>query len=202
MLKSLKYYFFKKRRKKFIDEMYNAVDPWSAVLVKDVISGFIITHTQGKYKSALDVGCGEGTLTRTLSDISESYTGIDISEEALARAREAHKDNPIVEFKNLDFDRAAEIPKKFDLLCFSFTLDYLGFQKYPEKFTENLFQLISHCAENHCDVFIFNPVYNDKNLEDLQKYFFIFKNFGFHPRRNEILELEGMKLACAWLVKR
>jgi len=202
MLKSLKYFFFKKRRKKFIDEMYNTVDPWSAVLVKDVISGFIITHTQGKYKSTLDVGCGEGTLTRTLSDISESYLGIDISDEALGRAREAHKENPIVQFQKLDFDHASGLKKKFDLICFSFALDYLGFQKYPEKFAENLYQLISQCCENHCDIFIFNPVYNDKNVEDLQKYLFIFKNFGFNPKRNELLAVEGMKLACVWLVKR
>ena len=182
--------------------MYNAVDPWSAVLVKDVISGFIISHTQGTYKSALDVGCGEGAITRAIAGISESYVGIDISEEALGRAREANKEVPNVEFRNLDFDKADQLNRKFDLICFSFILDYLGFQKYPEKFAENLYQLLDTLSEDHTDIFIFNPVYSDKNLEDLQKYLFIFKNFGFHVRRNELLQVEGMKLSCLILVKR
>jgi predicted TPR repeat methyltransferase len=202
MLKSLKYYLFKKRRNKFINEMYETVDPWSAVLVKDVISGFLIAHTQGKYKRALDIGCGEGVLTKSLSDISERYTGIDVSERALSRARESNKNIAVADFKRLDFDEMTKLDGKFDLLCFSFTLDYLGFQKHPQKFTENLYSFLSSHIESQCDLFIFNPVYSEKNLEDLQKYFFIFKNFGFHLKRNELLDVGEFKLACIQMVKR
>jgi ubiquinone/menaquinone biosynthesis C-methylase UbiE len=202
MLKSLKYYFFKKRRNKFIEDMYETVDPWSAVLVKDIISGFLIAHTQGKYKRALDIGCGEGVLTSTLRDISESYVGVDVSAKALERAKEANKSLSEVEFKQMDFDRLANLQGKFDLLCFSFSLDYLGFQKHPKKFAKSLYDFLSARTEAQCDVFIFNPVYAEKNLEDLQKYFFMFKNFGFHLKRNELLPADGFKLACIHLIKR
>jgi ubiquinone/menaquinone biosynthesis C-methylase UbiE len=201
MLQGLKYYFFKKRRNKFIEEMYKTVDPWSAVLVKDVISGFLITHASKKFKRALDVGCGEGVLTKSLREISESYIGVDVSETAIERARKNNRDITSVEFKKLDFDGLTGLSGKFDLLCFSYSLDYLGFQKHPKKFTENLYKFLASHAESHCDIFIFNPVYSEKYREDLQKYLFIFKNFGFHLKQNELLSASDHNLTCLHLTK-
>ena len=186
--------------------MYVNEDPWSAVLVFDLISGFIITHTQGQYKQVLDVGCGEGLLTSTLKKMSVNYTGIDVSQAALARAYEKNKDLKETEFKLLDFDEisshASETNKKFDLLCFNFTLDYLGFQKHPKKFTQNLYSVLSTSTAPHCDLLIFNPIYSEKNLEDLKKYVFLFKNFGFNLKKQELFKTSGFQLACLKLVKR
>jgi 2-polyprenyl-3-methyl-5-hydroxy-6-metoxy-1,4-benzoquinol methylase len=202
MLNSLKYLFFKKRRNKFINEMYKAVDPWSASLTFDLVSGFMITHTQGHYKSALDVGCGEGLLTATIRNISQKYTGIDVSEKALARAKEKNKNLTDINFVLLDFDQSNKLENKFDVLCFNFSLDYLGFQKHPKKFTESLYNLISTSSLPQCDIFIFNPVYGEKNIEDLKKYFFIFKNFGFNLKKQELFNANGFQLACIQLIRR
>lgn len=204
MFKSIKYFLFKRRRNKFIKEMYENEDPWSAALVFDLVSGFVITHTQGQYKQALDIGCGEGLLTPTLKNISEHYTGIDVSEAALARAREKNKDQINIDFRLLDFDEISVFGanKKFDLLCFNFSLDYLGFQKHPHKFTQNLYSLFSSSTTDHCDIFVFNPIYSEKNFEDLKKYVFLFKNFGFNLKKQELFNADGFQLACLQLVKR
>ena len=202
MFHRLKYFFFKKRRNKFISEMYLNEDPWSGALNLRAIAGFIDTHTQGKYQNTLDVGCGEGLLTPALVEISRSYLGIDISTQALSRAKEKNRNLSQASFKHLDFDDVRKLQQKFDLLCFSFSLDYLGFQKYPKQFTKNLYELISSSAAKHCDLFIFNPVYNEKNLEDIDKYLFILKNFGFHLKHQEFLAGDGFKTACVMLVKR
>ena len=182
--------------------MYENEDPWSASLNLKSIADFIDKHTQGKYQNTLDIGCGEGLLTPALVQISEKCTGIDVSMLALSRAREKNKEFSSAKFKKIDFDKVSELDEKFDLLCFNFSLDYLGFQKHPKQFAQSLFELVSTSTLKHCDLFIFNPLYAEKNKEELNKYLFILKNFGFHLKHQQIVPGDGFEIACAMLVKR
>ena len=76
------------------------------------------------YRSVLDVGCGAGhnmallTRGRTLERVS----GLDVSEEALARARERV---PGAEFHQSDIERAA-IDGTWDLVFSSLVLEHLA----------------------------------------------------------------------------
>jgi trans-aconitate methyltransferase len=76
-----------------------------------------------EYSSALDVGCGAGHNFAALTRGRESLRlgGVDISAEALARAREAW---PAAELHELDV-QAASAPGTWDLVLSSLVLEHL-----------------------------------------------------------------------------
>ena len=75
----------------------------------------------------LDVGTMEGdfidTLMKTLLDYN-SFTGIDIVEDELEKAREQHKDAP-VNFKVMNAETMTFQDNKFDTVCISYSIHHL-----------------------------------------------------------------------------
>jgi 2-polyprenyl-3-methyl-5-hydroxy-6-metoxy-1,4-benzoquinol methylase len=81
-----------------------------------------------RYARALEIGCGGGTFTRALSDLADEVLALDISENAIARARE-RSERPNVEYRAADvmtLDLASERPA--DLIVLAETIYYLGWQ--------------------------------------------------------------------------
>lgn len=77
-----------------------------------------LRHARGA-RSAVDVGCGEGLLTRRLADAGvASVVGVDADADEIARARAAAGDRPGLRYEVGD---ALEVPEgTFDLVtCFA-----------------------------------------------------------------------------------
>lgn len=76
------------------------------------------------YRSVLDVGCGAGHNMALLTGgrSLERVTGVDVSEQALARARARV---PTAEFRQLDIERAA-LDGTWDLVFSSLLLEHLA----------------------------------------------------------------------------
>jgi 2-polyprenyl-3-methyl-5-hydroxy-6-metoxy-1,4-benzoquinol methylase len=74
----------------------------------------------------LDIGCGEGVLYKYLKSAInlpvELYTGIDISETAIATALNHY---PNANFTHLDYDKN-KLSKKFNVVIFNETLYYFN----------------------------------------------------------------------------
>jgi predicted TPR repeat methyltransferase len=79
-----------------------------------------------RFKNVLELGCGEGNLANALSVFADRVTGYDISENALARARQRY---PHIEFRQgdlLDVVRRPEVVDGyFDLVVVAEVLYYL-----------------------------------------------------------------------------
>lgn len=79
--------------------------------------------------STLDIGCGTGRLTRSLGKICKHVTGIDVSTEMVAKAKEDNIDMPNLEFiAGKGTDLSAIRNESIDF-CFSFIV----FQHIPSK---------------------------------------------------------------------
>ena len=65
----------------------------------------------GRFQSALEIGCSIGVLTCKLADRCDSLLGLDVSERALAAARERCRALPQVQFRRMEFPR--EVPGGF-----------------------------------------------------------------------------------------
>jgi SAM-dependent methyltransferase len=80
-----------------------------------------------RYERALEIGCGEGSFARHLAPHAGSLIAIDVSEEAIGRARAQAVDG--VEFRVEDvmrFPLREEGP--WDLIVISETMPYLGWR--------------------------------------------------------------------------
>ncbi len=108
----------------FFDELYaRDPDPWDFETSAYEAAKYdaTIAALEPPYASALEVGCSIGVLTERLAERCEQLLAIDVSERALARARER--------VPSVTFERR-EIPEQwpdgaFDLIVCSEVLYYL-----------------------------------------------------------------------------
>src|ERR1700722_19850597 len=88
-------------------------------------------------QSRLELGCGEGHLTRTIFSKARSVVGIDISDVAIARAKSLNLPN--ARFENADFLHASF--EDYDVIAAIECVYYLSFQEREallEKITKEL----------------------------------------------------------------
>ena len=71
---------------RFDDSLVKKLDYKLPFLMKELI--LKLDPTRNKFKKVIDLGCGTGLSGKGLRDISENLTGIDLSENMVAKARE------------------------------------------------------------------------------------------------------------------
>lgn len=101
----------------------NAAHPWSH---NDAFAGFVLRHARAVHRrggdTALDVGCGTGTLLRRLSGVFPAVVGIEPDIAAAAVAAERCRTLP-VRVENRGF--GPERPAAYDLIVFVASLHHL-----------------------------------------------------------------------------
>ena len=79
-------------------------------------------------REVLDVGCGDGLLLRKLSGLAQRVTGIDLSPQMAARARELNAEHPDVTVVEGDF-LTVDLPTEgFDFICSVTTIHHMNFE--------------------------------------------------------------------------
>lgn len=79
------------------------------------------------YRSALDLGCGLGVLTRDLASRAGKVLGLDLSRLAVEQARELSQSFPNVSFEQADVLAIdPSLDGRFDLVVFADTLYYIS----------------------------------------------------------------------------
>lgn len=105
---------------------------------EDIIKTILLSEIpQNQYNKVLDIGCGQGTVTRLLP--GKKVIGTDISSYAVEKAR-LLKDNRLDFMKNSLFDLNNLFEKEFDLIFISELL-------YP-RYTGNSYNLIYSIIDN------------------------------------------------------
>ena len=80
-----------------------------------------------KFDSCLEVGCGTGKNTQWLADKSTQLTGVDFSNEMLAKAREKISSSKVT-FISADITKDWTFTStQFDLISFSLVLEHIEF---------------------------------------------------------------------------
>lgn len=76
-----------------LDALYDRPDPWNLASAVEArrfeATSALIREACPDVASILEIGCGEGLQTRRLLALAGHVTGIDVSEQAVARARPA-----------------------------------------------------------------------------------------------------------------
>lgn len=109
----------KRWEKEFFAGRWDYLDFTPAEQARSAIIGMLCRHYYPKGK-ILDVGCGLGTTTDFLNEEQKKkYLGIDISEEAIKKARKKKATFQIIDFTNF------KSSTKFDAIVFNEVLYYL-----------------------------------------------------------------------------
>jgi predicted TPR repeat methyltransferase len=123
-----------KAMREHYDAVWSADNPWS---LKDseyeqrrFLRQLDLLHDR-RYRCALEIGCGAGAFTRMLAPLAERLVAVDVSSEAIERARRDNNNLINTEFvaKNvMDFDVTSG--PAWDLVVLSETIYCLGWL-YP-----------------------------------------------------------------------
>ncbi len=103
---------------------YQSKNPFLKLLIKKFFADLdsLLLPLKREVKTALEIGCGEGFVTKHIHDLGFRVIGADISDEAL---RIAKKMFPEIEFLNIDI---YEVDKfgKWDLIVCCEVLEHLN----------------------------------------------------------------------------
>lgn len=111
------------------ERWYQSADPWHSTGSDDELlrTGSILDRLRGRrFEQVLELGCGEGNLANALMAVGDRLTGFDISETALARARQLVPNANFVQGDLLDVVQRPEVMQMpFDLIVTAEVLYYL-----------------------------------------------------------------------------
>nr|WP_298998869.1 methyltransferase domain-containing protein [uncultured Allomuricauda sp.] len=168
-------------------EAYEDINRCNSLLGGDAITidgvWKLIQQEQKKSYTILDMGCGDGTMLRKLSDflnkkgVSHKMKGIDLRDDVLLIARESSEAYPQIEFKKMDILKADA----------SFTCDII---------INTL--TMHHFDEDRIDTFLKQFVRLSKVgvvINDLQRSklsYNLFKIFSFFFIRTRVAKVDGL----------
>ncbi|PRX54813.1 methyltransferase domain-containing protein [Flagellimonas meridianipacifica] len=168
-------------------EAYEDINRCNSLLGGDTITiegvWQLIKKDQEKSYTILDMGCGDGTMLRKLSDflskkgVSHSMMGIDLRDDVLLIAQENSIGYPRIEFKKMDILKADT----------SFTCDII---------INTL--TMHHFEEERIDAFLKQFVRLAKVgvvINDLQRSklsYYLFKLFSFFFIRTQVAKVDGL----------
>lgn len=111
-----------------LEDWHSEDDPWEYEVSEDDLKRkeFLLKHLQGnKYENVLDIGCGQGYITKDLP--GEHILGVDISVNAIRKAKR-HETRDMKFIEGSLFNLNNIITKKFDLIIITGILypQYIG----------------------------------------------------------------------------
>jgi SAM-dependent methyltransferase len=180
-------------RKIDFEKFYEEIDPWRIkqnIVTEIVIATIKKFYFDRNFQKGLDLGCGEGAVTSRLDFVSE-WTGIDISENAINRAKAMY---PYINFQAMDINEIQRIQSKFDIILCLETIYYLSAEKQRD-FLQKLNDL-GNKETNYCISLVVSgpskyrnhPTY-DEAVNALSEFFTIREAF---PISVEDLPLSGL----------
>jgi cyclopropane fatty-acyl-phospholipid synthase-like methyltransferase len=132
---------------KYFEDVYAANDdPWDFTTSEYEAKKYdatIQSLAREHYESAFEIGCSIGVLTEKLAAKCEKILAIDISEKALAQARERCRNLPNITFQKMNFPQEFA-DKKFDLILIS----EVGYYLAPEDWQTAMKKSFAHLHEN------------------------------------------------------
>ncbi len=86
----------------------------------------------GKEKTALEIGCGSGMISDSLSPLVKEYDGIDIADGVLEKLQISYEESGIsnMELFNLAVHEVGKIGRKYDVILSSSVTEYFSGYNY------------------------------------------------------------------------
>lgn len=153
-------------------------------------------------KKVLDIGCGLGDFCWLLSNKNAKVTGVDISKDAIAKAKKCYK-NKNLNFSVADLTKNVNLKDKFDIIICSHLLEHLDTTE-SSSLLSNAYKLL----EDNGRLIIILPL-NEKTIIDsikrkVSKYIFrkINKIDATHKKTYTIKSLKNELNTCGFKINK
>jgi 2-polyprenyl-3-methyl-5-hydroxy-6-metoxy-1,4-benzoquinol methylase len=114
----------------FFNDLWARGDPWELETSNwehERYARLIAMLDKPRYQRVLEIGCGAGTFTRRLAGLADKVLALDVSSEAIAKARAAQSDLKQVEFHAGNImEHNFRDDEPWDLIVISETIYFLG----------------------------------------------------------------------------
>lgn len=171
--------FSQSRTYKFLKKDFREKeDPWhfeTSQYEKERFTKTLNLIKKFPHRRILEVGCAEGHFTKYLCGIADDVVAIDISVEAIERAKERA---PTAEFINIGIEEFPILKKQFDVVICSEMLYYIEDKK---PVIEKLKKLGKNIVVSNVGFFhvLINPYFRDFKLIDRVVHAKLFEGFKF-----------------------
>jgi SAM-dependent methyltransferase len=124
----------REKARSFFDDLWKRGDPWeleTSPFEEQRYRSLLAILDRPRYGRALEIGCGAGTFTRRFAELADQVLALDVSPEAIDKARAAQGTAQHVEFRvanAMDYDPKQDGP--WDLIIVSEMIYFLGWL-YP-----------------------------------------------------------------------
>ena len=119
-----------RKAESFFNDLWMRGDPWELETTNwehERYSRLLAMLDKPRYGRVLEIGCGAGTFTRHLAGLADTALALDVSSEAIARAKLAQSDLKHVEFQAGNImDHNFRDDEPWDLIVISETIYFLG----------------------------------------------------------------------------
>ena len=195
---NLKWWVFRLRLKRHLEFLYQSTDPWD--LEKDItaivseLSSFLKAK---QFKHILDIGGGEGAFLPLLHSHAPFVECVEISKKAIRKAKQKSATTLFFQSNIQDFELGNN---KYDLILMSFVVDYLGFDRFPERFAFLLLR-ISKALVMEGFFIIVNPLYREEDIKKYKKMEVMLQNFKLQSLQKKVIQGEEYKIIVWVLTK-
>ena len=114
----------------FFNDLWTRGDPWELETSNwehERYACLLSILDRPRYGRVLEIGCGAGTFTRRLAGLADKVLALDVSSEAIARARATQSDLKQVEFRAGNImEHNFRDDEPWDLIVISETIYFLG----------------------------------------------------------------------------
>jgi 2-polyprenyl-3-methyl-5-hydroxy-6-metoxy-1,4-benzoquinol methylase len=119
-----------RKAQSFFNDLWARGDPWELETSNwehERYARLIAMLDKPRYPRVLEIGCGAGTFTRRLAGLADKVLALDVSSEAIAKARAAQSDLKQVEFRAGNImEHNFRDDEPWDLIVISETIYFLG----------------------------------------------------------------------------
>lgn len=142
-LKNPVVFLFDLKKKWDMEDVYKKdIDPWGRNKNTEQVYSSIQLISDKKYERCLDVGTGMGYFAEHISILCNEVVAVDISEEAIVRAKERLGNSKNIQFLAGNI-RDMEFQEKFNLIVLGEVLYYLGDTYIPDEFFQILKKFVN-----------------------------------------------------------
>lgn len=181
------------------DDMLSRSIPQYDVMRKCVVDLSRIYLKDKEKFDCLDVGCSNGLMIKNMIDnidakgIKGNYTGIDVSEPMLAKARELFKSNHNVYIRNCDL--RTDYPNgSYDIITCILSLMFTPIE-YRQNIVQNMYDSLNHGG---CLFLVEKVLGNSSQISDMfiENYYDMKRENGYSQEQidRKRLSLEGVQV--------